>query len=88
MACSCKHNQRSPDGLEKKPRTPCVFCAEKHLSTAYVLANEVGYEDLNRMYIIGELVLAQWHLKEHREVAMEIRKLRHFVQNRKEKDMD
>jgi hypothetical protein len=65
-----------------------VFCAEKHLSTAYALANEIGYENLNRMYIIGELVLSQWHLKNHKDEAMSIREIRHLVQNRKENEIN
>lgn len=87
MPCSCRHNQKVRDGFEKKPKTPCIFCAEKHLSTAFALAKESGYEDINRQWVIGELVLAQWHMKNFPEEAMEIRKIRHLVQSRKEKEV-
>ena len=87
MACSCRHNQKVRDGEEKRPKSPCIFCAEKHLSTAYALQKETNYEEINRQWIIGELVLAQWHMKEFPEEAMEIRKIRHQIQSRKEKEV-
>ena len=87
MACSCRHNQKVRDGEEKRPKSPCIFCAEKHLSTAYALSKEIGYEGINRQWIIGELVLSQWHLKEHLDEAMEIRKIRHQIQSRREQDV-
>lgn len=85
MSCGCK--TKHPDGFETMPREPCIYCAEKHLSTAFALANELGYEKFNRQYIIGELVLAQWHLKEHILEALKIRDIRHLVQQRKEKEV-
>ena len=84
MACGCmKHKGATDRPRLTRPDEPCVFCGEKHLATAYALAQEGGYEVKNRMRMIGELVLAQWHLwAAHKEVAEKIRDIRHAVQAR------
>ncbi len=49
------------------------------------LANECGYEVPNRQKIVGELVLAQWHLyRKHYSLAEKLRDIRHLVQSREE----
>lgn len=92
MACNCMERRGAAASGQmvdrpgtKRPEEPCVFCAEKHLSTAYALAQEGGYEGKNRLRMIGELVLAQWHLwLDHRAIAVKIRDLRHAVQSWKQ----
>jgi hypothetical protein len=88
MSCCGKHTKER--GLPDMPRPilpsdECVLCAEKHLSTAYSLAQERGYADANRQYIVGELVLAQWHLW-HVSIRLAeiIRGIRHQIQMRQE----
>ncbi len=67
------------------PTEQCLFCAEKHLSTAYALAMESGYETPNRQRIVGELVSAQWHLfRTDYSLAEIIRAARHAIQMREE----
>lgn len=71
------------------PAEPCVFCSEKHLSTAYALAQECGYGPVNRQHIIGELVACQWHIwKTNLKLAEAIRDIRHLVQMRQENAVD
>jgi len=71
------------------PSEPCVMCAEKHLSTAYALMMESGYETPNRQRIIGELVGAQWHLyRTHFNLAASIRAARHLIQMRQESQVE
>jgi len=66
-----------------------VFCAEKHISTAYALASENGYEMPNRQAIVGQLVAAGWHIyKDHPELAAKVRDMRHLIQWRREAEVD
>lgn len=92
MGCGCgKSGKNSPraDAPGIAPTEPCVFCAEKHLATAYALAQESGYVPLNRARIIGELVASQWHLwRLSLPLAEKIRDVRHLVQRRKESEID
>lgn len=86
MACKCRTAKTDKvENYDTMPDEPCIYCAEKHFSTALRLAMESGYENLNRQHIIGELVLAQWHLEHfNRSGAMAIRNIRHIIQNRQE----
>ena len=99
MGCCGKHKRREPttiaaESAERKgrpsdyfigPAGGCVLCAEKHISTAYALACEVGYETPNRQRIVGELTAAALHLyRDHREIAEKARALRHLIQQRRE----
>jgi hypothetical protein len=71
------------------PTEPCALCAEKHISTAYALAQECGYAPVNRQRIVGELVACQWHLfKDHANLAELVRGIRHCVQRRREAEVD
>ena len=71
------------------PNTQCALCAEKHVSAAYELSRECGYETPNRQAIIGHLTLAATHLyKSNRELAELVRTVRHAVQNRAEAAID
>jgi len=71
------------------PTDECLLCAEKHLSTAYALAQERGYEGVNRQRVIGELVLAQWHCwHEAPKLAAQVRDIRHLVQQRRHAEVD
>ena len=96
MSCCGQHRIEHgkgdfPAGNEhyKAPAEPCVFCAEKHIGTAYALANETGYESPNRLAIIGQLVAAGWHLyKEHPDLAAKVRDIRHLIQWRREAEVD
>jgi len=94
MGCGCgkhKDGKATPraDAPGIAPTDPCVFCAEKHLATAYALAQESGYVPLNRARIIGELVASQWHLwRLSLPLAEKIRDVRHLVQHRKESEID
>lgn len=92
MSC-CGGHTKSGRGTDSPfyiaPEEPCVLCAEKHLATAYALACESGYATPNRQRIIGELVAAQWHLfREHGDLAMKIRAMRHLAQRRNEEKID
>jgi hypothetical protein len=92
--CGKNVKRKARDGAESPPRPAdyfigpaeaCALCAEKHLSTAYALACEVGYAVPNRQRIIGELTAATLHLwAEHRELAEKVRALRHIIQQRRE----
>lgn len=71
MSCSCKKNVV----IDKRPDTPCLYCAHKHVAAARALYDlEPGYRGLNRSDAIGQLILAAWHLqKEHFSLAMKAR---------------
>ncbi|MPM86748.1 hypothetical protein SDC9_133839 [bioreactor metagenome] len=71
MPCGCKKSTVN----DKRPDSPCVFCAHKHITTARALyALEIGYRDINKSDAIGQLILAAWHLQsEHFELAMRCR---------------
>lgn len=92
MTCCGQHKRGGglPDMARNiLPGDECILCAEKHLSTAYALAVETGYADLNRQRIIGELVLAQWHCWRHdMRLAEAVRDIRHLVQARREAEVD
>ena len=89
MACSCQTKKDADTPLDHVIDEPCLFCAEKHFSEALCLSRECGYNGENRHFIIGALVLAQWHLfKEHGELAEQIRNLRHYIQNRRENEIE
>ena len=98
MSCCGHHRARIAIGAPDFPRgderfraptEPCVFCAEKHYSTAMRLAQECGYEAPNRQFIIGELCACQWHLHRHNEVlAEQVRGIRHLIQLRREEEID
>lgn len=71
MACACKKNVV----IDKRPDTPCLFCAHKHAAAARALYDlEPGYRSINRSDAIGQLILAAWHLQaEHYTLAMKAR---------------
>ena len=67
------------------PYEPCIFCAEKHVSDAWDLSRECGYETPNRQTIIGALGSAERHLFVlWRPLAERVRAVRHLVQLRRE----
>ena len=77
MGCGCRGG-RSGNGselLSKKPDTPCIFCAHKHIAAAKQLYDlELGYKDINKSHAIGQLILAAWHYdKEHHNLALRCR---------------
>lgn len=73
----------------KRPNEFCVVCIEKHISTAMSLAHEIGYVDINRPFIIGELGAAQLHIGNNHPVLFNfIREARHLVQHGKESEID
>lgn len=99
MGCKCKEkNQRDTSyahidpkilsfNAKTSPIEGCLYCAEKHLSTAAALARELGYIAVNRGYVIGEIVAACWHLNgtkipEAISLADKLRDFRHKIQNR------
>lgn len=103
MGCKCKEkNQRDTAHahLDSKllamnsstsPIEGCLYCAEKHLSTAAALGRELGYLKINRGYIIGEIVAACWHLNGTNRsdaiaLAEKLRVFRHQIQSRTEDD--
>ena len=93
MGCRCRErNWRDiPHNHDTSPSAVCLFCAEKHLSYAWELARERGYEVVNRQAIVGELVAAVMHLPLDEMVLSEkIREARHAIQDRegKEKTID
>ena len=94
MGCCGKHKSLVSSGLPDLarailPTDECVLCAEKHLSTAYALAQECGYEGVNRQRIIGEIVLSQWHVwHSNMKLAEKIRTIRHLIQQRREAEVD
>lgn len=67
------------------PYDDCVECAEKHVSTAYMIYMNHGVESPYRQQIIGELVCAGWHtFWKHSTIAKKIRQIRELVSNRQE----
>lgn len=89
MCCGKKTKQgeakEKPVDYFIRPAEFCVMCAEKHISTAFALAAEVGYECPNRQRIVGELSLAALHLWDgQRKLAEDVRSLRHSIQHRDE----
>lgn len=90
MACSCQNKTVQKVDIPHiiKPDESCIFCAEKHLSTAMRLVKENGYIKVNRQNIIGELVLFQWHTYENfKSLAEKGRNLRHMIQQRRENEI-
>ena len=77
MPCKCKKD------FKKKPNEYCLFCAEKHFSTAKQAYYELGYQRTNRQLIIGQLELARKHLSKDEKLQLKIRDLRHRIQDRK-----
>ena len=76
MGCNCGGiGKAATQGEVKRPDTPCVFCAHKHVAAAKQLYDlEPGYRDINKSYAIGQLMLAAWHYeKEHHNLAMRCR---------------
>lgn len=68
--------------VHTSPTEICLYCAEKHLSTAWAWARERGYEEVNRQAIIGELVSTVDHLPwAEVELAEKIRDARHEIQD-------
>lgn len=93
MPCKCQERDqrdtpRSHADNPTTPRTPCLYCAEKHISTAAALAREQGYAGANRGYILGELVAACWHLygagPDAHLLSDRLRDFRHRIQGRQE----
>ena len=98
MTCKCKeraerdrpmiHGPYEDSEAATRPDESCLYCAEKHLATAAVLARELGYAAPNRGYVVGELAAACWHLYRHspeaRALSDELRELRHRIQTRQE----
>lgn len=99
MSCGCKErNQKDTANshlnllakeldAQMSPTEGCLYCAEKHLATASCLAREIGYEPVNRGYIIGEIVAACWHLNGTKieraiKLANDLRDFRHKIQSR------
>ena len=61
MACSCNNVKVS----DKKPDTPCVFCAHKHAVTAYLLytqSSDLSDKD-TKPYAAGQLYMSYMHLR-------------------------
>ena len=89
MACKCQTMKKVDNPAEHviRPDEPCLFCAEKHFTEAFSLHNEGGYSAINRHAVMGALVLAQWHCyKDHKSIAEKLRNIRHYIQNRREKE--
>lgn len=65
MSCSCQ--RASTNGIQVvlphavQPDESCIFCAYKHVSTAYALLASMGLHSISRQRIIGELELARRH---------------------------
>lgn len=73
MTCECGEK----NFMDKRPNSPCVFCAHKHISCAMALYNlEIGYKDINKSFAIGQLILAAWHYdKNNHELALRCRNI-------------
>lgn len=94
MPCTCterdeRETYHSHHPLTKRPNTPCIYCAEKHIDTAAADAREYGYEGANRGYVIGEIRAAEIHLHSipdaaAQELCTALRELRHKIQDRRE----
>lgn len=71
MPCNCLNREHDM----KRPETPCVFCAHKHVAAAKALYElELGYRSINKSDAIGQLILAAWHLqKDHKDLAWQCR---------------
>ena len=57
--------------LQKRPS--CLFCVEKHLSSAMVLIDETPAYPLHRLYVIGNLNEAEVECGEHAELRNAVR---------------
>lgn len=105
MACGCVNHKAKSSGaiagrvligpVAKRgeyaiyPHDQCVFCAEKHLSYAWRVAKECGYENTNRQCVIGELQATIQHLWiDNRALAEQVRAIRHLIQQRREAEVD
>lgn len=96
MCCGGKHKSERTAAKRERPAdyfltpfAPCVLCAEKHISDAWDLARECGYETPNRQTVIGALGSAARHLwSDHREFAERVRAFRHQIQLRQESGLD
>lgn len=90
MTCKCHGSKpQSASGNKTAPVEPCLYCAEKHLATAAVLAREQGYSGVNRGWVVGELEAACLHLSGHpdpaaRDLSAALRDFRHRIQSRTE----
>jgi hypothetical protein len=71
------------------PYEQCIFCAEKHVSDAWDLSRECGYEFPNRQTIIGALGSAERHtMVLWKHIADMARAARHLVQLREESKVE
>lgn len=74
MACACRAHKKT-DGSNNisraavipnlphstKPGESCIFCAEKHISTACSIMNSHGVRAITRQLMLGELECARRH---------------------------
>ena len=93
MSCACKKHAAKDAQADTpeliSPDVPCVLCGDKHLSTAFALHRETGYSIEDRARIVGELVLAAWHVWTHAiELARLLRDMWHQIQMRSEDEVD
>ncbi len=88
MTCTCHKQHDAKLDFAKRPEEPCIYCAEKHIAAASALARENGYEAVNRSMMLGELILAQWHLWHlDRPLGERVRDLRHALQSGESYDL-
>lgn len=90
MGCKCREREwRDVLHAHTKPNEPCLYCCEKHLSTAWALQRERGYEVVNRQAIIGEMVGAALHLPlDETDLSAKILNARHAIQDSHTKEPD
>ena len=94
MGCPCHGNSRI-NAEVVFAQEQCLYCALKHLTIAWTLFTEYGYEDLNLASIDGNLRLAIQHLQyiekdfcqQIRNIAVNIEK-RRFDEVTNEKFID
>lgn len=86
MACSCKAHKRENGTLITRsadvslphsiiPGQSCIFCAEKHIATAFSALISHGIRSITRQLMIGEFECARRHtFMEYPDVAVAISK--------------
>lgn len=66
------------------PKTNAIFVGMKHLTIAWTLYNEFGYEDLNLAAVDGQLRLAVMHLQYiERDYCNKLRDISVAIEERK-----
>ena len=82
MSCGC-HGSSRIFAEQVYAQEQCLFCAMKHLTVAWTLFNEFGYEDMNLASIDGNLRLCISHMQyTDKAFCLQVRNLAVAVEKR------